>query len=922
MKSSGFETGMITLNDAMNDSKMRRWGKHLRCVAVESFLLLAVVLPGGAAPVSNESKVTPIDGPAGDFTQQSTTLKAQAERQRTAGNAAGEIDATVRLAAVYQSLGQYELAIKALEPMLPIARKLNDPRRLAVVKNGFGAALTFAQILREDPDDMPMAEHEGHMHGDATVSASLPATVPTSQPSASGTRSGALPLPPSVQTRHGGGMSHGGGGHRAMAYGLVGNHFAESELTEALQLTPDSDPGFQAVIHNNLGAMHAVAKEYPAAIAEFDKSRALAKQAGDMLLAAKAGLNLATASLRSYDPALEQSTGSVFDPTPDEIEAGAKQNAMSLDRARIAITTAADDARGLPASHDKAFLLLGLGSLAQELMPLQPASKAALVKLAYDDFTAAQALAHDAGDDSAAMFACGYLGSLYEAIGQADDALVLTRRAAFAAQQRRQSESLYRWQWQTARLLRTKIDPAATADAQLASRQLTIEAYQHAVTTLQPIRNDVAIGYSNRGVTFRTAVSPLYFELADLQLKQAAVLEAMDHAAGNDAHASEFKKLLFDARETVELLKTAELEDYFQDPCVKLHQDKPTEVDKVIDSHTAIVYLIPLTDRTEIVVTTSGGRIARFAAGDGKTPLPSRVLNVKVARFREEVENQSTARYKSIGSTLYQWIIRPIKPMLDAQGIRTLVFVPDGPLRTVPMGALYDLAHEKFLIEDYAVAVTPGLTLMEPRKLSRVNARLLISGLSVSRFGFAPLANVPEELSRLQEMYQGRKLLNGNFLVENVEQELGDAGQPYSIVHIASHGMFNGDINKTFILTYGGRLNLSGLESLIAPSNFSNHPVELLALSACETAAGDDRAALGLAGVAIKAGARSALASLWSVNDSAATELISDFYRNLREHPEMSKAQALQAAQIKLLKTDAYHHPALWSPFLIIGNWL
>jgi len=142
------------------------------------------------------------------------------------------------------------------------------------------------------------------------------------------------------------------------------------------------------------------------------------------------------------------------------------------------------------------------------------------------------------------------------------------------------------------------------------------------------------------------------------------------------------------------------------------------------------------------------------------------------------------------------------------------------------------------------------------------------------------------------------------------------------VVHIASHGKFDKDPRKTFLLTYDGKLTMNDLEQLIGMSKFRKEPVELLTLSACQTAAGDDRAALGLAGVALKAGARSAIATLWFINDEATSELVADFYRQQSVNPSFSKAQALQQAQINMLKQEQYKHPAYWAPFLLIGNWL
>src|SRR5205807_708976 len=137
----------------------------------------------------------------------------------------------------------------------------------------------------------------------------------------------------------------------------------------------------------------------------------------------------------------------------------------------------------------------------------------------------------------------------------------------------------------------------------------------------------------------------------------------------------------------------------------------------------------------------------------------------------------------------------------------------------------------------------------------------------------------------------------------------------------ASHGQFGADPKHTFLVAYDGQLNMDEVEAGIKYSEHREKALELLVLSACETATGDDRAALGLAGVALKAGARSALASLWYVSDEAAGELVVDFYRALQSGTA-SKARALQSAQRKLLASYRYAHPAYWAPFLLIGNWL
>jgi CHAT domain-containing protein len=247
------------------------------------------------------------------------------------------------------------------------------------------------------------------------------------------------------------------------------------------------------------------------------------------------------------------------------------------------------------------------------------------------------------------------------------------------------------------------------------------------------------------------------------------------------------------------------------------------------------------------------------------------------------------------------------------------VFVPDGPLRSIPLAALHD--GERYLVERYAVATSPGLSLLDPRPIARTEVRLLAAGLTESVGGFPPLPQVGEELRAIGALYAGSMVLqDAAFDAARLEAAL--AAVPYTVVHVASHAQFSSDPEQTFVLTYDGRLGMDGLERLLAPSRFRDEPVELITLSACETAAGDDRAALGLAGVAVKAGARSALATLWQVSDAATAVATTEFYRQLGAEDAPSKAEALRRAQLLLLADARYREPFYWAPFLLIGNWL
>ena len=196
---------------------------------------------------------------------------------------------------------------------------------------------------------------------------------------------------------------------------------------------------------------------------------------------------------------------------------------------------------------------------------------------------------------------------------------------------------------------------------------------------------------------------------------------------------------------------------------------------------------------------------------------------------------------------------------------------------------------------------------------------MLSAGLSESVQGFPPLPNVIREVSAIQKLYGGKLLLNDQFRVAKMEKELKE--ELFTILHIASHGTLEKDVRNSFILAFDDKITMDRLSQLVGLFQFRESPLELLTLSACETAAGDDRAALGLAGVAIKAGARSALATLWFIDDAATSELVGEFYRQLRD-PSLSKAVALQRAQLHILQDPERQHPSYWAPFLLINNWL
>src|SRR5262249_892552 len=163
---------------------------------------------------------------------------------------------------------------------------------------------------------------------------------------------------------------------------------------------------------------------------------------------------------------------------------------------------------------------------------------------------------------------------------------------------------------------------------------------------------------------------------------------------------------------------------------------------------------------------------------------------------RLKLEKRTTREYLPHAQQLYNWLIRPIEPALASAHADTLVFVPDGPLRTIPMAALHD--GQQFLISKYALATPPGLKLNAPRPLPRRNTRVLALGLTEGVQGFPPLPNVSPELDTVRHLYSSEVLLNQQFRIPSVEKELQE--KSFNVLHIASHGQFDSDVKKTFLL--------------------------------------------------------------------------------------------------------------------------
>jgi CHAT domain-containing protein len=496
--------------------------------------------------------------------------------------------------------------------------------------------------------------------------------------------------------------------------------------------------------------------------------------------------------------------------------------------------------------------------------------------------------AKNLGDSRAESYALGNLGKLYEQTQQWSNAQKLSEQALLLAQAMNASDIAYQWQWQLGRILKARgeIEPATAA-------------YQVAFNTLQSLRGNLVAINQDVQFSFRENVEPVYRQLVDLLLQPPN--------RGEEPSQAHLKQ----AREVIESLQLAELDNFFRTACL---EGQAVAIDQIAQIEAAVIYPIILEDRLEVILSLPQQPLRHYAISVSQQKVEDVLTELRVNLEKP----YTTPEGKSLAQQVYDWLLQPIEADLAQSQVKTLVFVLDGGLRNVPMAALYD--GKQYLVEKYAIALTPGLRLLNPKPLKQEKLKALLAGLTEQRHGFIALLNVNRELDEIKSEVPSQVLLNQSFTSSALQNKIDSV--PFDIVHLATHGQFSSDPDKTFVLAWDKPISVNELKDLLhSRDTIRAKAIELLVLSACETAEGDKRAALGLAGVAVQAGARSTLASLWTVDDESGARLISQFYRELATRT-MTKAQALRQAQLSLLRDPDYRYPALWAPYVIVGNWL
>jgi CHAT domain-containing protein len=609
---------------------------------------------------------------------------------------------------------------------------------------------------------------------------------------------------------------------------------------------------------------------------------------------------------------------------------------------------------------------------------LDQAIRAKLPEILKQFATRAHAQAQTLEDPRILSQVLGTLGTLYQHQKALEEAYDNTLQALQATQTLNTPELDYQWYWQKAQILRDQgqeqearsayemaIDTAqksrqtlvgvdielSTLSNQVSSSNSAIsssESYSQGNINVEQVTNNLNIDLQ---ASFRTKIEPLYREYLSFLLTPTSGIEVS-------------QKDLIRALTVYELLRQAELETLLRCNFITRNEDDEIisgvgnltlaidqQLKKIHQSHPDSAVVVPIlldgdlydsrNDRLEIItVTNTQTPLAHVTVSLEKQKIIKSAFKLHQRLLLEYDSSRNEYRFTELsrihqpGNQLYNWLFSEIEDTLRRNNVESLILVPDSLINKTPFAAiaytpkdsLKDSKDIRYLIEDYAISTVPTLLALKPNHFDKQGLALL--GVSLDHLenhpSLKPLDYVREEIEAIQAIAKFLGIIDlflsqREFLWEKFREHV-EVGT-FSIWHIATHGQFASYPQGTYLVDSKGRhLDLNHLSDyLLYQPN-----LQLLVLNACETAEGDSRAVLGLAGIAIKSGAANTLGTLFEVADRPAAEITARFYRELLQNPEIeTPSQALRQAQLSYLedKTEPYKtHPSLWSAFTIVGN--
>jgi CHAT domain-containing protein len=485
------------------------------------------------------------------------------------------------------------------------------------------------------------------------------------------------------------------------------------------------------------------------------------------------------------------------------------------------------------------------------------------------------------GNIRAQSFAQGMLGRLFRQ-NSPTQAQQYFENALILANSIRAYDGAYQWQFNLAQL--------ATIDNQLSK---AIEYYKAAAQSLEKVRSQLP---SDLQYTFRESILPIYQSYMDVLLTQAEP----------------------DWKEVFQInsdLRLREIENYLE-----CNLPQFSSIDKLIDQTSVALSILDTGKRIEVLIR-SNSQAYHYSVDRNKVVEHSQQLlfALRSPRFI----NSPPDAWLPHAQALYQSLIRPgeLKGILKTN--QTIIWLVDPILQGIPPALLHD--GNQYLVEKYATTHGIGFEFLPAKSNFRRQNKALIAGITepspslklVSQT-LEPLETVDKEVRSLTDLFPStRVVLNEDFTVAGLQQQVTKFNP--TIIHVSTHGTYSSRPDNTFLLAWDKPIDTRYFSSFLnLRQQAAKAPLDLLFLSACQSASGDHRSILGLAGLAAQSGATSTIATLWLVDADSTAELSQEFYQGLQQG--LNKTEALRKAQLALMYNPSYKNPFFWAGIILVGS--
>jgi CHAT domain-containing protein len=328
------------------------------------------------------------------------------------------------------------------------------------------------------------------------------------------------------------------------------------------------------------------------------------------------------------------------------------------------------------------------------------------------------------------------------------------------------------------------------------------------------------------------------------------------------------------------------------------------------------IFVLAGTSRDRVIIRS---RNQRYSYSIDARQLATVLENMAITVEREDLIRVDPSVIVNYGKILYQLLLAPAARTEHLPIDGNLTFILDPTLQELPVDFLHD--GKDYLLTRYSFNLGMGGPMQQPHALPPGQIKAVLAGIDTVAPSFSDqlptLITSVKELQSISPHLNGKILTNQDFTIAKLTQAI--VQQQPDILHLSTHGVFSTEPQATGIFAWDEKITMGQLKRLIQLKH-QNGPLNLLVLSACETAKGDRLSMLGLAGVAAQAGARSTLASRWLADEYATMQLMNKFYAGLTHG--IPKAEALRQAKLELMRSQDFNHPFFWGGFTLLGSWI